>query len=98
MASQAVVANRIIYVICKACGRQFVEKPEHYRIPQDKIDLINRLLCEKIPLAGIARSVKVSERWLQYYVNDYYEKVSRKIVVSTKKKAHLTKKVHLTLG
>jgi transposase-like protein len=72
--------------LCKACGRQFVENPEHYRIPQDKIDLINRLLCEKIPLVGIARAVEVSERWLQYYVNDYYEKIPRKIVVSTKKK------------
>ena len=76
--------------LCKACGRQFVENPEYYRIPQDKIDLINRLLCEKIPLVGIAWAVEVSERWLQYYVNDYYEKIPREIVVSTKKKVHLT--------
>ena len=57
--------------LCKDCGRQFVENPEN-RIPQEKKDLIDKLLLEKIPLAGIARVVGVSERWLQKYVVTTY--------------------------
>jgi len=58
---------------CLPCGRQFVENPSpHYQIPQDTKDLVDRLLLEKIPLAGIARAAQVSERWVQYYANDKY--------------------------
>ena len=52
---------------CKACGRQFVENPTQGCISEEKKRLVNRLLLEKIPLAGIARTVQVSVRWLQYY-------------------------------
>ena len=45
---------------------------------------------ERISLSGIARSVKVSERWLQDYVNEKYDHVPRKIVVSKKNKGPLT--------
>lgn len=74
---------------CKDCGRQFVEKPEN-KIPQDKKDLIDKLLLERIPLAGIARVVGVSERWLQGYVNRKYQEVHRQINVSKKPKGKLT--------
>ena len=73
---------------CKDCGRQFVEKPEN-TIPQDKKDLIDKLLLERIPLAGIARVVEVSERWLQGYVNRKYQEVPRRIDVK-KPKGKLT--------
>ena len=40
--------------LCRLCDRQFVENPLcHYRIPEEKRDLVDRLLLEKIPLAGI---------------------------------------------
>ena len=74
---------------CKDCGRQFVEKPEN-KIPQDKKDLIDKLLLERIPLAGIARVVGVSERWLQGYINRKYQEVPRQINVSKKPKGKLT--------
>ncbi|MEO5377045.1 MAG: IS1 family transposase, partial [Magnetococcus sp. DMHC-6] len=49
--------------LCNQCGRQFVENPApHYQIPQGTKDLIDKLLLEKIPLAGIARVVGVSEK------------------------------------
>lgn len=48
------------------------------------------MLLERISLSGIARSVKVSERWLQDYVNEKYDHVPRKIVVSKKNKGPLT--------
>ena len=35
-------------------------------------ELIDRLLLERISLAGIARVVQVSEQWLQSYVNEKY--------------------------
>lgn len=48
--------------------------------------LIDKLLLEKIPLAGIARVVDVSEVWLQGYVNDKYAQVPRHAKVRAKKR------------
>ncbi|MCW5211922.1 IS1 family transposase [Desulfobulbus sp. TB] len=73
--------------LCLICKRQFVENPSgHYRISEEKRSLVDRLLLEKIPLAGIVRAAQVSERWLQYYINDLYENVSEKLTVLSKKK------------
>ena len=55
---------------CQDCQRQFVEKSTKKVIAQETIELIDRLLLEKIPLAGIARAAQVSETWLQKYVNN----------------------------
>ncbi len=71
---------------CHDCGRQFVENPEKILISQEKRELIDRLLLERISLAGITRVVKVSERWLQTYVNEKYALVPREISVTAKKK------------
>ena len=42
---------------CKACGRQFVLGPDKGPISKETKDLIDRLLLERIALAGIARVV-----------------------------------------
>jgi hypothetical protein len=67
--------------MCKNCKRQFVENPENTVISQEKKDLIDRLLNERISLSGICRAVRVSKRWLQLYVNKKFENVSRIISV-----------------
>ena len=64
---------------CRDCNRQFVENPQWQKVSErtyDNYELLERLLLEKIPLAGIARVLKVSERWLQSFVNDKYENVA----------------------
>ena len=66
---------------CNTCDRQFVLDPAKFPIPDETKRLIDRLLLERISLAGIARVTGVSERWLQYYVNDKYEKVPRQVMV-----------------
>ena len=71
---------------CNQCSRQFVENPQKILIDQEKRELIDRLLLERISLAGIARAVKVSERWLQTYINDKYALIPREIKVTPKKK------------
>ena len=71
---------------CHECGRQFVEHPQKKRIDQAKRELIERLLLERISLAGIARAVQVSEQWLQTYVNEKYAKVPRSVQVTPKKR------------
>jgi insertion element IS1 protein InsB len=71
---------------CKECQRQFVENPQQKRISQETKDLINKLLLEKIPLAGIARVCDVSETWLQGHVNQIYQEVPQQVQVSSKKK------------
>lgn len=46
-----------------------MQEPQNKVIDQGTKDLIDKLLLEKIPLAGIAKVTGVSERWLQSYVN-----------------------------
>ena len=71
--------------MCKACGRQFVQDPQHRAISDETKTLIDKLLLEKLPLAGIARVTGVSERWLQSYVNDLYQNVPRQVQVRGQK-------------
>jgi len=75
---------------CKRCGRQFVLNPKKQPISDEKKAVVDRLLLERIPLSGIARSAKISERWLQDYVNEKYDNISRYVVVSKKTKGCLT--------
>ena len=71
---------------CRKCGRQFVLDPQNKIIDQATKTLIDKLLLEKIPLAGIARVFGVSEPWLQSYVNGKYQQVSRQVKVGAKKR------------
>lgn len=71
---------------CQDCGRQFVEQPTKKVIDQATRELIDRLLLERLSLAGIARAAQVSEQWLQTYVNEKYAKVPRQVQVAPKKR------------
>jgi transposase-like protein len=71
---------------CHECGRQFIENPQKKMIDQATKELIERLLLERISLAGIARVVGVSEQWLQSYVNEKYASVPRRVQVTSKKR------------
>ena len=51
--------------LCRACERQFVPETTKKVISAETKVRIDNLLLEKIPLAGIARSMDVSETWLQ---------------------------------
>jgi transposase-like protein len=59
---------------CKACWQQFIEEPQFRSVSAEKKALIDKLLLERISLAGICRVVGVAESWLQSYVN---QKISR---------------------
>jgi len=52
--------------------------------------MIERMLLEKISLAGMARSLQISESWLQQYVNTYYETVAQQVQVQPKSQRRLT--------
>ena len=54
--------------LCKDCSRQFVENPQNKKISDAEWRIVDRLLVERISLAGIARAVSISKRWLQEYV------------------------------
>ena len=75
----------MILVETNKVSEQFVENPQS-KIPQDKKDLIDKLLLERISLAGIARVVRVSESWLQRYVNRKYQEVPRHVDVKKKQR------------
>jgi hypothetical protein len=47
--------------------------------------LVDRLLLEKLPLAGIARVTNISETWLQQYANRKYQEVTKAVEVIEKK-------------
>lgn len=57
---------------CKDCQRQFVVAPTQRLISEPQKELINKLLLERISLAGICRTMQVSEAWLQEYIGDLY--------------------------
>ena len=78
---------------CRDCGRQFVEDPQWRRVSErihPMLTIIERLLLEKIPLAGIARALEVSERWLQSYVNQKYQDILQEVNIQPKPKRRLT--------
>ena len=70
---------------CKDCARQFVLEPSWRLINDETKAKIDKLLLEKLPLAGIARVEGVSETWLQTYVNEKYEAVEKQVRVTAKK-------------
>jgi transposase-like protein len=73
---------------CRGCGRQFVESPQWRKVSDETKALIDKLLLEKLPLAGIARVVGVSEPWLQGYVNETFGAVKREVAVRKKRPPH----------
>lgn len=89
--SERVIKNGRIHTgkpkwMCKDCKRQFVLHPKWRRVSDDTKAVIDKLLLEKLSLAGIARVVGVSEPWLQAYVNAKYAAVERSVRVSAKKR------------
>lgn len=91
--SNKVVKNGLIHngnqnYKCKQCSRQFVLNPKNKPIDQETKELIDKLLLEKLPLAGISRVTGVSERWLQKYVNTLYTSVAQEVEVWPKKRGN----------
>ena len=88
--SQNIIKNGSIHngkpkCLCNACGRQFVENPTKKIISQETWDLVDKLLLEKIPIAGISRVTGISEPWIQKYINNKYENIEQKVNVVKKK-------------
>ena len=72
--------------MCKDCRRQFVADPVIRRISDETKQTVDKLLLERVPLAGIVRVLPVSARWLQYYVNKKYESVPHAVTVTEQKR------------
>jgi len=70
---------------CRGCGRQFVLQPTKKVSGDETKRRIDKLLLEKLPLAGIARAMEVSESWLQGYVNQKYQQVEQQVQVEEKR-------------
>lgn len=88
--SQKIIKNGSIHngkqkFRCKDCGRQFVKNPKNKRIPQATWDIVDKMLLEKIPIAGISRVTNISEPWLQRYVNQKYENTVKEFETNKKK-------------
>lgn len=88
--SEKVVKNGHIHngkqrYLCRECGRQFVPEATKKVISKETWVLVDRLLLEKLPIAGIARVSGISETWLQIYVNQKYEAVAKAVSVAEKK-------------
>lgn len=79
------IHNKKQNFMCKTCKRQFVENPTNKRIPQETWELVDKLLLEKIPLAGIIRVTGISESSLQNYVNKKYRSIEKRVNIVEKK-------------
>jgi transposase-like protein len=75
---------------CQSCGRQVVVSPTNKYISQSVLEYIEKLLLEKIPLAGITRVTGVSKKWLQDHVNALYAQVPQQIEGPVKPPGKLT--------
>lgn len=75
---------------CRDCGREFVLDPVWKAITPEQYGLIERMLLERISLAGIARVLQISEDTVQRYVNAKAESVPEQVEVSAKPKKPLT--------
>ena len=51
-------------------------------------DMVDKLLLEKIQIAGISRVTGISEPWLQRYINRKYARVPHAIDRSKKRPSH----------
>jgi insertion element IS1 protein InsB len=71
---------------CKDCRRQFVENPQRQPISAETQALIDKLLLERLSLAGLVRATGVSARWLQYYINAQYAAVPQVADIPAQKK------------
>lgn len=58
---------------CTSCQRQFVEEGQDWFISAEKKALVNKLLLERISLAGICRVCAVSGTWLLTYIKELYD-------------------------
>lgn len=75
---------------CKSCGRQFVDNLRNQPISDSIKPFIDKLLLERISLAGICRTMGVSERGLYNYVITKCANTPKKLAVNSKKKGKLT--------
>ena len=59
--------------LCHMCNRQFVENGQNWFVNEADKLLINKLLLERISLAGICRVCDISEKWLLSYIKELYD-------------------------
>lgn len=74
---------------CSDCRKQFVLQPERQAVSEERKADVERLLLERISLRGIARSMKISRRWLQNYVNKKCAEIKQEVEVIKKSKCSL---------
>jgi len=63
---------------CRECERQFVNNPTNKKISAETWEMVDKLLLEKIPLAGISKVTGISEPRLQKYLNRKYESIPKR--------------------
>jgi len=56
------------------------------KITQSQWDIVDKLLLEKIPIAGISRVTGISEPWLQRHINQKYKDTPKKVETGKKKR------------
>jgi len=59
--------------MCKDCGRQFVIGGQDWFISDATKELVDKLLLERISLAGICRVLGMSKHWLLSYIKGKYD-------------------------
>ena len=75
---------------CNSCSRQFVKNPQNQPILESIKQIIDKLLLERISLAGICRTMGVSEKWLSNYKAIKYANMPNQLPVKSKKPGKLT--------
>ena len=69
---------------CKNCQYQFSENPQNKLISKEDIEIIDKLLLERITLHGICRVMNVSMPWLLKHIEYLYERLPNHLNIITK--------------
>ena len=71
---------------CRDCRRRFVLTPKSLPLNDEERALLERLLLERLSIAGIARVMQRSKSCIQNYVNANAKTISQKVEVTKKLK------------
>jgi len=58
--------------LCRDCGRQFVLDPRRGPVGDEKRQLVERMLLERLGIRAIARVTRLSRSWVQRFANELF--------------------------
>lgn len=75
---------------CKKCDRQFVTSNEDEKKTEERLEIIKKMLLERISLRGICRVMDVPLTWLLYFFTEITDNIPEDLAIVKPEKSKLT--------